>query len=392
MFDQIFATVDKNRNEILELSKVIHACPEPAFSEFQAAQNLKTRLAESGFAVSAQLGGLETAFRADAGIGGSGPKFAFLAEYDALPEIGHGCGHNIIAAAAFGAAIGLVPFINTMDGQVVVIGCPAEEKGGGKITLLNAGAFDDIDFAMMVHPGCVNLVKRGGTALVSLKINYKGKTAHSSTPEKGINALNAVIQTFNGINAISMEFPVKANTSGIITEGGTVSNVIPDYAACEFLIRAENMRDVKTIVDKVKTVIKSVELMTKAKAEYRLGMPYAERYSNDTMDDIFKKHLTSLGETVEEPSPNLKVGSSDIGNVTLKIPAIHPYIKIADNVPSHTREFTAAAISETAGRMLIKGAKAMAATAYEILSDPSAQQKIKEEFSNKVPNYDDFKL
>ncbi len=390
MLKKIYQTIDENKNDIISISRHIHANPELAFQEYKASELLKNKLAEKGFNIEPKAGGLDTAFKAEMNRGNF--KLAFLAEYDALPEIGHGCGHNIISAASYGAAIGLAPIIEKLDGGIALIGTPAEESGGGKIILIENGVFDDIDFAMMIHPATENLVKRGGLAISHMNLQFKGKAAHSASPEDGINALNAVIQTFNGINALRAEFPTHTNVNGIITKGGTASNVITDLAECAFSIRALTLLELKDVLKKIYSIIESVQTLTQAKAEIQIDTPYSERYSNGVMDERFKKHLTDLGEDVEYPDPNKKVGSSDIGNVTIKLPAIHNYIKIGDGFHSHSKEFAKAAVSEKAEEMTIKAAKALSATAYDILSDKSVRSQIIEEFKTKVPDYSNFKI
>ena len=194
-------------------------------------------LKSHGFIIEKGIGGLETAFRAEYNGKGKGPTIAYLAEYDALPGIGHGCGHNLIATMAVGAAIGLKEVATHIDGRIVVLGTPAEESGGGKIIMLNEGCFDDVDYALMMHPCVNNMICRGGLAVRTMTVEYYGKSVHSSYPEGGINALQAVIQTFNMIDQFRALFPLKTNINGIITDGGKASNIIPDYASCEFAVR-----------------------------------------------------------------------------------------------------------------------------------------------------------
>lgn len=393
MCDIIFNEVDKLRNEMIDLSKKIHSNPELAFEEYKSAGFIKEMLKNHGFDIEENSGGLKTAFKARFKGKGKGPKVAFLAEYDALPEIGHACGHNLIAATSTGAAIALSKIMENICGEVLLMGTPGEEGLGGKIILLDKGEFDDVDYALMTHPSTVNLIARGGLATTEVVITYHGVSAHSASPESGVNALQAVIQTFNLIDSIRTCMPNKTNINGIITAGGTASNVIPDFAECKFCVRAFTFKDLKTVVGMIKDTIKSVEIFTGAKAEVKIGPAYTERYSNLEMDETFKKYMELQGETVSYPDPDAKVGSSDIGNVTLKIPAIHAYVKITDkSVSSHHRDFAEEAVKEQAHEAMVKGAKALAAAAYDIFTDEGLRSAIKREFDEKVPYYDNFEL
>ncbi len=390
MQEQLYQLIERCKSELVALSHEIHQNPELGFEEVLASQLICDYLESKGFVVQKSIEELNTAFKATIGHGKT--KIAILAEYDALPEIGHGCGHNIISAVACGVAAAFSSVMDQIDGQLIIIGTPAEETGGGKIILLNKGCFDDVDYAMMVHPGSINMVKRGGSALVDVVVTYRGKGAHSSTPEKGINALKALIHTFNALDMLTSEMPKDVNINGYIKEGGTASNIIPDKASAEFCIRAKTMLDLKVAKDKIIQAINASEMLTSAKAEYVFGLPYAERYPNNVMAEHFKKHLEDLNEIVIYPEPYIKLGSSDVGNVSLKIPTIHPYIRIGDDLKSHTTVFTEASISSLSDDMLIKGAKALSALAYEIFSQEALRNEIQKSFLEQVPDYSSFEF
>lgn len=379
--------IDLIKDELLELSEKIHDNPEVAFKEHKASQWIIDLLEKHGFDVSEKVGGLDTAFKARFKGKKKGPIVAFLAEYDALPEIGHGCGHNIITACSVGAAIGLSKIIKEIEGEVVLIGTPAEEGGGGKIILLEQNEFDGVEYALMIHPtSSRSIIGRGGLAATRVTVDFKGKAAHSSSPENGVNALAAVIQVFNGIDALRPTFDMKSNINGIITKGGDASNIIPEYASCDFSVRAKTLDELKALVGKVKRVVEAAEKLTGAKATVDIGKMYAERYPNMAMAETFKSNMESIGEKMGYPDPNKKVGSSDIGNVTLKIPAIHSYLKIADDsVNAHSIEFNKASNSSRAKEIAIKGAKGLAMTGYDILSSENLRNKINKEFEEKVP-------
>ncbi|WP_432665579.1 M20 family metallopeptidase [Wukongibacter baidiensis] len=379
--------VDLIENQLLELCEKIHANPELSFKEYKASQWIIELLRKHGFEVSEKIGRLDTAFKARFKAEKPGPRVAFLAEYDALPEIGHGCGHNIIATCSVGAAIGLSKVLEDLAGEVILMGTPAEEGGGGKIILLEENEFEDIDYVLMIHPTSNrSIIGRGGLAATRITVEFKGKAAHSSSPENGINALSAVIAVFNGIDALRPTFDMKSNINGIITSGGDAANIIPEHARCDFSVRAKTLAELNNLIKMIKRVVDSAEVLTGAKATINIGRLYAERYPNITMGEAFKNNMAELGEEMGYPDPDRKVGSSDIGNVTLKVPAIHSYLSIADNsVNAHSIEFTKASISERGKEIAIKGAKGLAMTGYDILHNEVLRKKINNEFQEKVP-------
>ncbi|WP_432401474.1 M20 family metallopeptidase [Wukongibacter sp. M2B1] len=379
--------IDLIEDELLDLCEKIHANPELSFKEYKASQWIIELLRKHGFEVREGIAGLDTAFKARFKSKNPGPRVAFLAEYDALPEIGHGCGHNIIATCSVGAAIGLSKVLEGLAGEVLLIGTPAEEGGGGKIILLEENEFEDVDYALMIHPTSHrSIIGRGGLAATRVTVEFKGKATHSSAPEDGINALSAVISVFNGIDALRATFDMKSNINGIITNGGDAANIIPEYASCDFSVRAKNLVELKNLIKMIKRIVNSVEVLTGAKASIDIGRLYAERYPNITIGESFKSNMAELGEEMGYPDPDRKVGSSDIGNVTLKVPAIHSYLSIADeSVNAHSIEFTKASISKRAKEIAIRGAKGLAMTGYDILYSEELRKKINNEFQEKIP-------
>lgn len=312
---------------------------------------------------------------------------AFLCEYDALPSIGHGCGHNLIGPCSAFAAIALSKVLSNIAGNIIVMGTPAEESGGGKIILLNEGAFDDIDYAVMSHPASINEVGRGGRAITGIHIEFFGNSAHSSAPESGINALKAVINTFVGIDEISQTFPDGASTNGIITDGGKADNVIPEYSSCQFTVRAKTTDDLMITLEKIKNVIKCSEVLTGAKSNVYIEPIYTERYPNITMELKYKENMEYLGESVEVADIKGKYGSSDIGNVSIKLPIIHPYFKIMDNpVNSHSMDFTEISVAERAHYGMLKSSKALAMLGADLLRDNNFREKVYSEFEREVKN------
>ncbi|MEW8974318.1 MAG: amidohydrolase [Tissierellaceae bacterium] len=380
--------IEDIKKELILLSKKIHENPELSFNEYCAMENITSLLEKNGFTIDKGIAGLDTAFRGEYKGKGKGPTLAFIAEYDALPEIGHGCGHNLIATMAVGAAIGLSKIADEIDGNIVVLGTPGEEGGGGKVIMVDKGVFNDIDYALMMHPSTSNLICRGGLATRGVKVEYYGKAAHSSSPETGINALQAVIQTFNIIDNFRAMFPLKTNINGIITDGGSASNVIPDYAACEFSVRADTVKDLNLVVNYIENIVESIEKLIGVEANIEKSLIYAERYPNRCIDETLKKNMELFGEVMEYPEPNMKYGSSDIGNVSLVVPAIHSYIRITDReVNSHSTDFTKVSISDMAHEQMLKASKGLALTGFDILSNESLRNDIYDEFYNTVPKY-----
>lgn len=377
------ATIDALRADLIQISATLYAHPETAFQEFQAAALLCQTLEAHGFTVERGAGGLETAFRAEARGSGDGPTIALLAEYDALPELGHACGHNLIAASAIGAGLAVRSVLEQLPGRVVVIGTPAEEGGGGKLILLEKGVFADVDAAMMVHPASYTMTARPSLASNRLTIEFTGKAAHAAAaPEDGINALEAVLLTFNNVNALRLHLKPDARVHGIITHGGTAANIIPDYAAAEFSVRAAQQSYAQEVLQRVVQCAEAGGTATGAQLKYTIKPGYAEIIPNPTLSRLFTENWRAIGVEVHDPRPNERMGSTDMGNVSQALPALHPYIAIApDGTGGHTLEFLAAAISPAGQEALLNAAKAMAMTTIDLLSSPEMMQQAKQDFA-----------
>ena len=310
-YNKITEKIDSVSEELKALALSLHEHPELSFHEFFACENLSKILEKYGYKVKTGVAGLETAFIGEMKGKADGPTVAILAEYDALP-MGHACGHNLIATMSVGAAIGIAEVMKDICGRVLVVGTPAEEGGGGKVIMCDKGIFDDVDFAMMIHPHKRNLIQRGGLAVKHVKIEYFGKPAHGTRPEEGINALSSVIHTFNFMDAQRALLPFKSNVNGYIIEGGKASNIIPEYASCEFCIRGDIVKDLLVVEDALNRAIKTANTLFGTTSKAESGLMYTERYSNRLMDETYKKHMEAMGEVVEYPEPNMKYGSSDI--------------------------------------------------------------------------------
>lgn len=382
MRDHVWTRIDELAPELWDLALRIHAHPELGYEEHQAAAWLAEALERGGFRVERGAGGVPTAFRAIHPAQKAGPRIALLAEYDALPELGHACGHNLIAAIALGAALGLAPAKKDLAGTLVVLGTPAEEGGGGKLKLIEAGLFRDLDAAMMVHPADQTLVDRGSLAITEVEIAFHGRAAHaSSEPDKGINALDAAIQTFVGLNALRQHIRDGSRIHGIITHGGVKPNIVPEYAAARFYVRAPANAYRDELVEKLRRCAEGAALATGARLEFRLvGHAYKAIRPNRTLARRFAHHIEALGYPVEEPKGGL--GSTDMGDVSWEVPAIHPYVRIAEgDVAAHSRAFCAAARAEPARAAMLAAAKALAAVCLDLWADPALVQEMKAEFS-----------
>ena len=376
--------VDTRRQELIQLSLRIHGHPELSFQEKRASSWLIDFLGSNGFRVTANVASLPTAFQATYGQGS--PRIALLAEYDALPQIGHGCGHNIIAASAVGAGVASRLAVDQFGGTIVVLGTPGEEVFGGKIDMVQAGIFKEIDVAMMVHPNTRDTVSTPMLACTSLDVEFIGEPAHAAAqPDKGINALEALVLAFSSINSLRQHIKGEARIHGIITDGGQAPNIVPAHSAGKFLIRASDEAYLDELKEKVLNCFRGASLATGAKLEYNWGeKSYSPMKNNMTLADLFSENLQSLGRKVEPFDPRFGFGSSDMGNVSQVVPSIHPTVAIAGpGVIIHTPEFAQAAASEAGHKGLLDAAKAMAMTVVDILDKRETLDKIKREFYSR---------
>lgn len=368
---------------VTDLSDGIYNNPELALEEFKTSRSMREFLTGFGFSMETGLGGMDTAFRAR--FGSSPPVVALLAEMDALPGIGHGCGHNIGGAASIGAAAALSRTMGDskeLPGTIVVLGTPAEETGHGKTELIKAGVFDGIDVAMMVHGSSRRTVAKQFLGLMELNLTFSGRTSHASAyPDEGINALDAVIQTFNSINAMRQQLAPDMRVHGIITDGGRAPNIIPERSEARFFVRAGRMEDLDALKSRVLKCAEGAALATGCTLEAtRVGEPNAPLKRNRAFADLYRGSLEFLG-LVEDPHPaDRNLGSSDIGDVSQVVPAIHPNIPIRKGIKVHTREFADATIGPDGHRALIEGVKTLGLTAIELIGNPANLERIKEEF------------
>jgi amidohydrolase len=368
------------QSALIDLSHRIHANPELGFEERLASTWLCEMLADAGFKVDAGVCDLPTAFIASAG---SGPlHVAICAEYDALPGIGHACGHNIIAATSMGAGIAAAKVADEAGLTVSVFGTPAEEvgDGGGKVLMLERGAFDGIHAAMMVHPSPVDTLDLSGTAISTFDVHYTGKEAHAAAyPELGINALDALTIAQTAIGLLRQHMRPTDRIHGIITHGGDVPNVVPAHTAARFMVRARTIDDLGEIRDKVFKCFEAGALATGSKLEIVGGTkPYAELHHDSRLSTLYARNAESLGRTFFKLPAGTSGGfSTDMGNVSLVIPSIHPTMGIA-SMPAvnHQPEFTAHCVKPEADQALMDGALAMAWTAIDLASDIALRHQL----------------
>jgi len=381
----IIDAMNENEAKFKNISIYIGDNPELGHEEFKACKILTDTLREHDFHVEIGICDLPTAFKATYDSGKEGPTIGYMAEYDALPELGHACGHNLIAVMGIAAGIGLSKVLEETGGKVIVYGTPAEETKGGKVTMAEAGIFEELDVAMMVHP-LDNYMKSGDSlAMDAIQFEFFGKSAHAAaSPHLGINALDAVLHTFNSINALRQHIKPDARIHGVITEGGKAANIVPDYAVAQFYVRAGKREDVNILVEKVKKCAEGAALQTGATVKSSFyEFSYDDMITNKTLSDVFTKQLVSLGvEEIEIHEQRDGSGSLDMGNVSQVVPAIHPYVKICnESYACHTHEFREAAMSEQGRDAMLLGAKSMALTGLEILTNKELLATIKKEFA-----------
>ncbi|WP_436377059.1 M20 family metallopeptidase [Cytobacillus sp. BC1816] len=383
--EAIKKNVEDNKELYLSASHQIHANPEIGNEEFFASGLLSGILEKEGFEVERAVAGHETAFLARKKSDKPGPSIAFLAEYDALPGLGHGCGHNIIGTTSVAAAIALSKAIDETGGEAVVFGTPAEEggpNGSAKGSFVKHGLLEGIDAALMVHPSNHTRLTSSSLAVDPLDFEFIGKPAHAAaSPEEGINALDAVIQLFNGINALRQQLKDDVRIHGIITHGGDAPNIIPEYAKARFFIRASSRTSLNEVTRKVKAVAEGAALATGAKLNVIAFQNEVDNLLlNKTYDQVFKEVIEDLGETVVEGDRD-GIGSTDAGNISQVVPTIHPYIKIgADDLVAHTVPFREAAASVKGDEALITGAKGLALTAFQLVTEPELLKSVKQEY------------
>ncbi len=377
--DSVEAVVRRRGADLVELSHAIHAEPELAFAEHRSCAKAQQLVAERGFEITAPAGGLDTAFRADFG---SGPLVVGVcAEYDALPEIGHACGHNIIAASAVGTALALAEVADDLGLTVALLGTPAEEAGGGKALLLAAGAFDDVAVAVMVHPGPSDIAGARSLALSEATVQFRGKESHAAVaPYLGVNAADAVTVAQVAVGLLRQQLAPGQMVHGIVTDGGQAVNVIPGHASLEYAMRAFDAGSLEELQGRMFACFAAGALATGC--EYQIDQPapaYAELKPDAWLADVFREEMRRLGRVPVAPEveSGLPMGSTDMGNVTQVLPGIHPVIGVdAGGATVHQRAFAAAAAGPSADRAVVEGAVMLARTVVRLAESPGERDRV----------------
>lgn len=367
--------------ELTQVSREIHAHPELGMEERRAAALLADRLEAHGFQVERGLAGLETAFRAS---WGEGPlTIAYICEYDALPEIGHACGHNLIAACGLGAACGLKAALSPQQVRLLVLGTPAEESLAGKVIMLERGAFQGVDVALMAHPAPVDVAAPPMYGIEQVEVEYRGRAAHASfAPEAGVNALDGLVLAYQAIAQLRQHIRRDARIHGIITYGGSAPNVVPDRAAGRFMVRALHPPYLEELKAKVEGCFRAGAEASGAEVSIAWDPhPCAPMRNNATLAQAYRANAEALGRRFVEARLD-STGSSDMGNVSQEIPSIHPMFGIGAAALNHTAAFTEAAASEAAHAAMIQAAQALAMTGVDIALDPELLSRARREFAS----------
>lgn len=383
MKSELIQEIDRCAERLIAVSHSIHAHPELNYEEHFAHDILTDHLRSAGFAVTPHAYGLDTAFEATAGTEGS--EVVILLEYDALPGIGHGCGHNIIAAAGLGAAIACLEVLDHVPGRLRVLGTPAEEGGGGKIAMARQGAFDSGVAALMIHPADAELLAMTAIAVHTLDVVYAGIAAHAAAaPWAGRNALDAAVLGYMNVAALRQHIRPSERVHGVFTEAGEKANVVPRRAAANWYVRSDTLASLRPLKERVTACLEG--------AAHACGCsistvwddhPYADVRDNTVILEAYADNMTTLGRRPEDPhlARRSVVGSTDLGNVSYLLPAIHPMVKIApDGVPIHTEDFAACAVSPEGDQGVLDGAKALAMTAFDLWSSSELRSRAHEEF------------
>lgn len=387
MKEKVLEIINKLTPELNELSLQIYNHPELGYEEYNSCKLHKDILKKYGFNVTDDFSGVETGFKGEYKGKKDGITIAYMAEYDALPEIGHGCGHNLLGTVSTGAGIVLKQLVDEIGGTVIVFGTPAEETSGAKITYVENHEFDDVDIALIAHPGSEYAKSGTSLALEPIQFEFFGQTAHAAAaPEKGINALDAAIATFNGINALREHMRSDSRVHGVIIDGGRAANVVPDYSKCQFYVRSTTKSYNQELLERVKNCARGAALATGTRLEMtKYEFSYDNMVTNQTLSNVFNEQIFDLANiTMNEPPKS--TGSIDTGQVSQVCPTIHPYFDITNdkNVIGHTREMANSTLTPYAKEQMKNTIGALVMTAIKVMSDPNLYEKIKLEFENTI--------
>ena len=388
-------SIDQHADDLYSINKQLHSKPETAYEEVFAHQLLTSYLIQQGFEVEKHYANLQTAFKATIKCG-HGPNIAVMCEYDALPEIGHGCGHNLIAEAGIGAAIGIKAAMTAMMadsnnlGTLTVFGTPAEEGYGGKIAMIEYGCLKDIDFAMMVHGSSFDAGISNLASMLDVKITYHGRNAHAALcPWEGVNAVDAAVHCYNTISAMRQQFKPSWRVHGVINDGGKFPSIIPDRSQMRYFIRALSESDLQQVAAKCNQCFRGAAAATGCTVDIEFRKIHGHHYmcmiNNLSMVNRYELHASHLG--IKFPSYveqlRLPAGSSDMGNVSQLVPSIHPFFDIGTKAPKHSTAFTQASATLIAHEKTLIAAKSLALVAIDIYTDAQFRQQITQEFNDR---------
>lgn len=385
--EKVIASVESNIENYMQIAKTLYDNPEIGNEEFESMALLVEYLSKVGFDTqSAYI--VPTGFLGTYDSGKPGPTIAFMCEYDALPEVGHGCGHNLIAAIGVASGEALKSVIDEVGGKVLVVGTPAEENFGGKVSLSEAGAFDDVDVALMVHPAVRNGVGSRSNALYPLKFEFFGKNAHACHPEEGISALDAAVMSYVQLNLLRQFVKPHTYIHGVISNGGKAANVIPAYASMDYYFRAPSFKYAKEVADKAVAIVEGVcqaNGTTLKTSVYEC--PYEDTVINYKLAELLTEQYRSIGVENVEPVDEIATGSTDVGAVSYKCPTIQGFIKIAEkHVQAHTIEMADATLSPQGRQGLIKAAQGMALLGLQLIEEPATLAAVKAEHETNLNN------
>lgn len=368
-------------DDLFEFSRALYDDPELSLEEIRASRRLTEILSRENFQVTRGVASLPTSFVAVARGVRPGPAVAILAEYDALPDVGHGCGHNLIAGSALGAGMVLGRLRHQLPGEIRIIGTPAEETVGGKVLMVKEGIFENLDAVMMIHPGTEFRVFTTSLACQSIEVTFEGKTSHAvAAPDRGVNALDPLVQLYVGVDALRKSLTSEVRIPGVIVEGGKRANLVPEKAVGRFSIRARNRNAVEAILDRIVRLAHGLAAASGARVGIRrMDETYDEMLTNSVLARLFKENLKELGEETND-APRDRMGSLDMGNVSHTVPALHAYVAIAPSTGAlHTREFAQATLSEPGRKGLLLAVQALSMTAIDLLARPEAVAAARQE-------------
>lgn len=382
--------VDDRADLLAGVADRIHADPELLFNEHRAAELLASTLESAGFDVERGAFGLPTAFRAEwprarpVATGDGAATVAVLCEYDALPGIGHACGHNLIAAAGLGAGLAAATVASDAGGRLVVMGTPAEEGGGGKVIMGERGAFDGLDAVLAIHPAAVDLTEPTVIAIATFRVEYFGQAAHAAAaPHLGRNALDAAVLGYNAVAALRQHVEATDRVHGVITDGGEKPNIVPDHTVTEWYVRSATLASLQPLKARVLACLEAGSAAAGCRIEIQVTCPeYSDLRSNGPLGELYRSNSESIGRPLNDPAQGTRqVVSTDMGNVSYIAPSIHPMVKVApDGVSLHTPEFARWAASPEGHRGVLDAAKSMAMTAVDVWTRPALRAKVRAAF------------